>query len=320
MTKHTSRDEVWNHALRYALLEENFKVSHIKDEMTGGVSHRTIRDTLNTMVDHGWLAKDSPQAHEWHPGPKALNIEESEENFNKSSSSTNDADVYPEVDEVKERYLDRLSNSANLVVEDVGGSHALGSHGPLEEFVKIPYMDGDPLQVRLPRLRQSGRVLVCREQSIIRGDDGVQMVKQPKLRTDDIVPVHVPLLIQTDETRKEIEPDDIGEIPLPLFANVDTLQAPDGAILKSGWQYALKIDSISDGDAFGTVYDRAKWKSSSSSGSTSTRSSTSGSLDDIAESVGTVTKSANTTTIGHLASEWDDRKKRILSGVANTYD
>lgn len=320
MTQHTSRDEVWHHALRYALIEESFTISRVANEMSEGVSRRTIRDTLNTMVDHGWLAKDSPQAHEWHPGPKAFDIEEIEESFNKPLSSTSDTDVYTEVDEVKRRYVDRVSNSANLVVEDVFRSHGLASHGPIEEYVKIPYHDGDPVQVALPRSHQTSRVLVCREQSVVRGDDGIQMIKQPELRIDDIVPIRIPLLIQTNKTPKEIKPENLDGVPLPLFANADTLQVSNPSHLKPGWRYAVKIDSISGMVASGTVYDRAKWESSSSGSSAANTSSSSGSLDDIAEGVGTVTKSANTTTIGHLSSGWDDRKKEILTDVANTYD
>ncbi|RCU44265.1 hypothetical protein DU504_15890 [Haloplanus salinus] len=47
MTKHTARDEVWNHALRYALLEESFSIQRIRSDMTTRASFRTIRDTLN---------------------------------------------------------------------------------------------------------------------------------------------------------------------------------------------------------------------------------------------------------------------------------
>lgn len=318
MTQHTSRDEVWNHALRYALLEESFKLSRVENEITREMSKRTIRDTLNTMVNYGWLAKDSPQAHEWHPGPKALNIDEFEDNFNKSTLNTDDADVYSGVDRIGEAFSDRVSNSSNLVVEGIGGSHVLSSHGPLEESVKIPYdAEGNPLRVVPPRL-DSPRVLVCREQSVVYGDSGVELIKQPELQIGDIVPVRMPLLIQTDDTKKELKPEDLDGIPLPLFANVDTLQTSDSTELKSGWRYAIRIDSINDRFAIGSQYDRTHLMASSNANLSS--SSSTSSLDDLAESVGTVTDSADSTAITRIASDWDNRKKEYLTDVGNSYD
>jgi len=310
MTKHTARDEVWNHALRYALLEEPFSIQRIRSDMTTRVNSRTIRDTLNTMVDCGWLDKESSQAHTWYPGPKADNIENCEDEFNSPTPDQSDRSVYSAVDRVSERYSDRVSNSANLVIEGVGGSHALGSHGPVEEYVKVPYKDGDPIQVALPRLRYESRVLVCREQDIVRDGDRVKMLKQPELRLGDIVPVRLPLLVESDGTKKEIEAEELDGIPLPLFANVDTLQPSNGLEFDSGQRHAVKIDSISDGIAVGTEYDRSEW-----GGGSGTES-----LDAIAKDVGTVTDSASTNAIGRLATGWDDRKENLLSDVANTYD
>jgi hypothetical protein len=197
-----------------------------------------------------------------------------------------------------------------LIIEGVGGSHALGSHGPLEEYVKVPYKDGDPIQVALPRSRYESRVLVCREQDIVRDGDHVEMLKQPELQPGDIVPVRLPLVVQSDGTEKEIEAKDLGGIPLPLFANVDTLQPSNGLEFDSDQRYAVKIDSISDDVAVGIEYDRSEW-----GGGSGTES-----LNAIAENVGTVTDSANANPIGRLATGWDDRKENFLTDIANTYD
>ena len=182
---------MWNHALRYALLEEPFSIQRIRSDMTTRVNSRTIRDTLNTMVDCGWLDKESSQAHTWYPGPKADNIENCEDEFNSPTPDQSDRSVYSAVDRVSERYSDRVSNSANLVIEGVGGSHALGSHGPVEEYVKVPYKDGDPIQVALPRLRYESRVLVCREQDIVRDGDPELVGKRASWeQLQDLIGVH----------------------------------------------------------------------------------------------------------------------------------
>lgn len=71
MTKDTKRDRVWNQALQYAVDEENFNLDRVINAISDAPSRRTARDTLSTMVDYGWLAKPSPRAHEWVPGPRA---------------------------------------------------------------------------------------------------------------------------------------------------------------------------------------------------------------------------------------------------------
>jgi hypothetical protein len=110
MTKHTSRDEVWNLALQYATAKEPFQIKQISKYIDGEPSDRTIRDTLNTMATHGWLTKDTPHSSEWHPGPQIDNDDPPDTPFNQpgpsdtsavkldSVSSVNEGEVY--VDEV----------------------------------------------------------------------------------------------------------------------------------------------------------------------------------------------------------------------------
>lgn len=54
MTKHTNRDEVWNHALRLATDGREFIPKEIAD--LSGASERTTRDVLATMRDMEWLS------------------------------------------------------------------------------------------------------------------------------------------------------------------------------------------------------------------------------------------------------------------------
>jgi len=75
MTKHTARDDVWASAVEAALNGDSFTLEQFKagflisEKMP---SDRTIRDTLNTMADMGWLRKDTPKSHYWHPGSNAI--------------------------------------------------------------------------------------------------------------------------------------------------------------------------------------------------------------------------------------------------------
>lgn len=71
MTKHTTRDRVWNQALQFAMSGKEFRLDQIQMAISEDVSDRTVRDTLNTMVDHGWLSKEAVRSHSWMPGPKA---------------------------------------------------------------------------------------------------------------------------------------------------------------------------------------------------------------------------------------------------------
>jgi len=75
MTKHTGRDLVWHHALQRVKNEESFYLDDIAQIEEIDLSKRTIRDTLKTLADIGWLAKDTPRAHQWRPGPLVLGEE-----------------------------------------------------------------------------------------------------------------------------------------------------------------------------------------------------------------------------------------------------
>lgn len=50
------------------------KIYHIENKTTNKMSHRTICDSLNMMVDCEWLATDSPQADELSPCLNTIDI------------------------------------------------------------------------------------------------------------------------------------------------------------------------------------------------------------------------------------------------------
>jgi hypothetical protein len=78
MAKHTGRDLVWDRALQHAINEESFKLDEIAEHESVDVSERTIRDTLNTLTELGWLSKEAPKSNEWNPGSLVIDGEVSE--------------------------------------------------------------------------------------------------------------------------------------------------------------------------------------------------------------------------------------------------
>ena len=112
MTKHTGRDDVWDHALRLALDEECFKLQRVRDAASEELSDRTIRDTLNTMTDKGWLSKQTPQSHEWNPGPRCRG----EEPDARTDAVRISRGVVLEPGKVYIGKVDRISNNRNVLV------------------------------------------------------------------------------------------------------------------------------------------------------------------------------------------------------------
>lgn len=316
MTKHTSRDEVWNEALRRALLEESFKIEHIQRYTDDKMSNRTIRDTLNTMVELGWLTKDSPKAHRWRPGPKVRDSKKIEENFKEKSEAKTPEIEYTKIDQVKNWHLDRVSGSANLVVEKTNSGHVLGSHGPLGEPVKIPHYDGDPLRISLPRFHQTPRVLVCRPEEVIQENETIEGITRPKLHTEDIVPVYAPTVVNQG-TEQESIPEESNKIPLFLFSNVKELRVASSTELDAGSRYAIKINSINDNVAEGDVYDKASINSGNSSSENTDSEKT---LENIAKEAGVVTTSSEDSAVGRIKTGWRERRKKVLTDISNTYD
>lgn len=146
MTKHTERDLVWNQALQRAKAEESFQLDEIAERQDIDTSRRTIRDTLNTLVDLGWLAKETPHAHTWQPGRLIAN-EEAEPTEDTTSDSyegrsldeiENATDF--EKDEVYFGTVDRFSDSGNGLIE-IPSSHI--NVGPIDDSAK-----GETIQFR----------------------------------------------------------------------------------------------------------------------------------------------------------------------------
>lgn len=118
MTKHTSRDAVWNYAMQYAVAKECFKLDEIRSRISERVSDRTIRDTLNTMVDQGWLSKETAQSHGWGPGSYVQDGDNIERRDFPQDPVPNVADVSTlEQGEVYVGVVKRFSSSGNANVK-----------------------------------------------------------------------------------------------------------------------------------------------------------------------------------------------------------
>lgn len=147
MTKHTARDSVWHVAIQRATNEESFKITEISEEESLDTSNRTIRDTLNTMADLGWLSKESPQSHEWHPGPLALD-QEPEDNTTESldASTLNGVEQPSDLSkgEVYVGIVDRVTGSGNAIISLPKGHVNLGpiDESAAEEKVRFRSADG----------------------------------------------------------------------------------------------------------------------------------------------------------------------------------
>lgn len=116
MTKHTSRDTVWNQALQLALTEGSFKLSRIRQGLPSQISNETVRDTVKTMADHGWLSKEKSQADEWESGPQIQSANTVRENH-RTSDVTHVADVSSLSEgKVYTGTVERFSNSDNANV------------------------------------------------------------------------------------------------------------------------------------------------------------------------------------------------------------
>jgi hypothetical protein len=57
MTQHTERDLVWDVTMRIAMSKDSFDVESIAKHDAVSVSERTVRDTVETMVDLDWLER-----------------------------------------------------------------------------------------------------------------------------------------------------------------------------------------------------------------------------------------------------------------------
>lgn len=128
MTKNTDRDLVWHQALKRAKNEESFQIDDIAQIEEIGLSKRTIRDTLRTLSDLGWLTKNSPRSHTWHPGRKIITdeIEHTEETTSDYSNAKSLDHIENATDFIEGQVyfgiVDRFSESGDGLIE-IPSSH-----------------------------------------------------------------------------------------------------------------------------------------------------------------------------------------------------
>ena len=80
MAKDTARDKIWTYAMTHAIKMADgsgspIEVKHVRNNLLEAPSDRTIRDVLNTMVEHGWLEKEKEQSRSWTAGKALESVE-----------------------------------------------------------------------------------------------------------------------------------------------------------------------------------------------------------------------------------------------------
>ncbi|WP_154020509.1 hypothetical protein [Halorubrum halophilum] len=114
MTKHLGRDEIWSNAIDRAMKKECFSTDQMQSMISESVTIRTIRDTLNTMVDKEWLSNKESQTQNWCPGPRILRQGDRDEEFEMEGSATKVTNASTlRKGEIYIGVVDRFSNSGN---------------------------------------------------------------------------------------------------------------------------------------------------------------------------------------------------------------
>ena len=148
MTQHTGRDAVWDAAVQTVMSEESFYVTDIVQTDSVDVSERTVRDTLKTMADLGWLKKQKSNKNCWCSGELINDCE--------SVNNTKEAEGPESIDKMENKeqlesgevYLgtvDKANSNALIWFNESGGSHI--NLGPIDkssvgELIRFRYISG----------------------------------------------------------------------------------------------------------------------------------------------------------------------------------
>lgn len=157
MTQHTGRDAVWDATMRTAIEEETFRIEDIFEHESVSVSKRTVRDTMRTMADLGWLEKEQTNRAEWEQGDLLADEADvtidsgasDEENFSDAQKITEDITSVSQLEkgEVYFATVDKATGHSNALIrlDESSGDHI--NLGPINksaagEQVKFRYVQG----------------------------------------------------------------------------------------------------------------------------------------------------------------------------------
>lgn len=148
MTQHTGRDTVWDIAIRTAMAEESFSINDIVENESITVSKRTVRDTMGTMADLGWLEKQKSNGNHWQRG--ALMTEDEGLPTGKERGDAKPIDDIDQTSELEkgEVYVgtvEKATSNAIIRLDESTGSHI--NLGPIDEsavgeVVQFRYLHG----------------------------------------------------------------------------------------------------------------------------------------------------------------------------------
>ena len=153
MTQHTERDLVWDVTMRIAMSKDSFDLESIAKHDAVSVSERTVRDTVETMVDLDWLERkttDDSQC-QWRRGPLLTGEKDpmttQEEGTKQSPKSLANVDRIAELDhgEVYAGTVDKAAQNALIWLDESSNRHV--NLGPIDgsvvgEEVRFRYLRG----------------------------------------------------------------------------------------------------------------------------------------------------------------------------------
>jgi hypothetical protein len=139
---------VWDIAIRTAMVEESFSINDIAEDESIAVSKRTVRDTMGTMADLGWLEKQKPNGNQWQRGTLMAEDEglaTQEEREDAKTIDNIDQTSELEKGEVYVGIVDKASSNAIIRLDESTGSHI--NLGPIDESaagekVRFRYLHG----------------------------------------------------------------------------------------------------------------------------------------------------------------------------------
>jgi len=137
MTQHTVQDLVWNIALRTAMTEDSFCINDIIEHGSIEASKQTVRDTMKSMADLGWLEKQSSTGSQWQQGP-LMNGENDLTVVTEEKEDPKPLDEVTQPSELNkgEVYIgtvDKASSNALIWIDESNGNHI--NLGPIDESV-----------------------------------------------------------------------------------------------------------------------------------------------------------------------------------------
>ncbi|WP_152422252.1 hypothetical protein [Haloarcula marismortui] len=118
------------------MIEDSFSIDEVVEDESIAVSKRTVRDTMKTMAELGWLEEQTVNTNQWQQGP--LMTEDMDSTSKKQHQGPTPIDQVDQTRELEggEVYVgtvDKASSNALIWLDEPHGSHI--NLGPIDESV-----------------------------------------------------------------------------------------------------------------------------------------------------------------------------------------